>query len=303
MGRSNQCQHCGDWGHNRRGCPKIKAAHARVESLAEKYGIERSEDERAYASTSWIERINEAASAAGNAEDEVSWRDRWLWEEIEDRKIAQARKNKRGRVCGFCGQSGHNARTCPAKKQHKLDADAMQGLAHRVVAACLSNAGIVPGALMRLKEWNWKIDDYEQKMCMVLGINWSAIAKPNYDHESGSPRHFDEWFKGAVIKVRRPDGQEGYLRIPQNIKQQSHYRYYEKESDNFGLMSGVVGGPVNKDSGWKGDLHRVLSENAHGVYHWGVTKDDDSGERLVAGGELEEEVNNLIAEVSKWSEH
>ena len=303
MGRSNQCQHCGQFGHNRRGCPDIKAAYARVESLAEKYGIERSEDERAYASTSWIQRINEAASAAGNAEDEVSWRDRWLWEEIADRKIAQAAKNKRGRVCGFCGQSGHNARTCPAKKQHKLDADAMQGLAHRVVAACLSNAGIVPGALMRLREWNWKLDDYEQVMCMVTGINWKNVAVPGYDNDQGSPRHLDDWFKGPIIKVRKPDGQEGYLRIPQNIKQQSHYRYYEDESVGHGLVSGVVGGPVNKNSGWKGDNVTLLSPAAHGVYHWGVNKDDGSGERLVIGGELEEEVNNLIAEVSKWSEH
>ena len=179
----------------------------------------------------------------------------------------------------------------------------MQGLAHRVVAACLSNAGIVPGALMRLKEWNWKIDDYEQQMCMVLGINWSAIAKPGYDNDQGSPRHFDEWFKGPVIKVRMPDGKEGYLRIPQDIKQQSHYRYYDKVSENHGLVSGVVGGPVNKDSGWKGDNVTVLTDAAYGVYHWGVNKDDDSGERLVAGGELEEEVNMLINQVSSWSEH
>jgi hypothetical protein len=300
--RQNQCQHCGQFGHNRRGCPQIKAAHARVESLAEKYGIERSEEERAYPSTSWISRINEAAEAAGS-EDEVSWRDRWLWEEIEERKLSQARKNKRGRRCGFCGEHGHNARTCPAKKQHRKDADAMQGLAHRVVAACLSNAGIVPGALMRLREWNWKLDDYEQVMCMVTGINWHRVAEPGYDHDGGSPRHLDEWFKGPIIKVRKPSGEEGYLRIPQNIKQQSHYRYYEDESVGHGLVSGVVGGPVNKNSGWKGDNVTVLSDAAHGVYHWGINKDDGSGERLVIGGELEEEVNNLIAEVSKWSEH
>jgi hypothetical protein len=303
MGRRNQCQHCGDWGHNRRGCPQIKAAYARVEELAKKYGIERSEDERAYASTQWISRINDAASAAGNAEDEVSWRDRWLWEEIADRKIAQARKNKRGRVCGFCGQSGHNARTCPAKKQHKLDADAMQGLAHRVLAACLSKAGIVPGAVMRMREWDWKKDDYAQLMCVVMGINWEHVAKPNYDNDQGSPRHFTEWFKGAVIKVRKPDGKEGYVRIPQNIVQQPHYSYYDKEPSNSGLVSGVVGGPVNKNSGWKGDDVTVLSDAAYGVYHWEVNKDDGSGERLVAGGDLEREVNNLISQVSKWSEH
>jgi len=303
MSRSNQCQHCGQYGHNRRGCPQIKEAYARVERLAEKYGIERSEDELAYASTQWISRINEAAKIQDADEDEISWRDRWLWEEIEDRKLAQARKNARGRQCGFCGERGHNARTCPAKKQHRKDADAMQGLAHRVVAACLSNAGIVPGALMRVKEYNWKLEDYEQVMCVVLGINWSAIAKPGYDHDQGSPRHFDEWFKGANIKVRKPDGQEGYLRIPQDIKQQGHYRYYPKESENHGLVSGVVGGPVNKDSGWKGDNVTLVSPDAYGVYHWGVNKDDGSGERLVIGGELEAEVNLLINEVSSWSEH
>ena len=76
MGRSNQCQHCGDFGHNRRGCPQIKEAYARVERLAKVYGIERSEDERAYASTSWICRINEAAEAAGAPADKISWRER-----------------------------------------------------------------------------------------------------------------------------------------------------------------------------------------------------------------------------------
>ena len=298
----NQCQHCGEFGHNRRGCPKIKAAYARVEELAEKYGIERTEEERAYTSTSWITRINEAAQAQDASEDEVSWRDRWLWEEIADRKIAQAAKNKRGRTCGFCGESGHNARTCEHKKQHRKDADAMQGLAHRVVAACMSKAGIVPGALMRVREWNWKLDDYEQVMCMVTGINWERVANPGYDNAQGSPRHFDEWFKGPIIKVRKPSGEEGYLRIPNNITQQSHYGYYDQEPTGHGLLSGVVGGPLNKDSGWKGDNVTLLSPEAHGVYHWGVNKDNGSGERLV-DADLEPAIDELINQVSKWTEH
>ena len=301
MGRSNQCQHCGQFGHNRRGCPDIKAAYARVESLAEKYGIERSEEERAYPSTSWIDRINQAAQAAGS-EDEVSWRDRWLWEEIAERKLSQARKNKRGRRCGFCGEHGHNARTCPAKQQHRKDCDAMQGLAHRVVAACLSKAGIVPGGIMRLREWNWKIDDYEQQMCMILGINWERVAAPGYDNDQGSPRNFDSWFKGPIIKVRKPNGQEGFLRIPGNIKQQSHYNHFDGEPVGHGLVSGFVDGPVNKNSGWKGDNVTLLSPEAHGVYHWGVNKDDGSGERLV-DADLEPVINELINQVSSWSEH
>ena len=302
MARTVQCQHCGNFGHNRRSCPQIKEAHAHVERLAKIYGIERSEDERAYASTSWISRINEAAEAAGAPADKISWRDRFLWEEIEERKIAQARRNQRGRRCGFCGEYGHNARTCEAKKQHCKDADAMQGLAHRVVAACMSKAGIVPGALMRTQEWDWDLNDYKNVMCMVTGINWKNVAVPDYKNDEGSPRHFDDWFKGPIIKVRKPSGQESFLRIPQNITQQSHYRYYDKESASFGLMSGVVGGSLNKDDGWKGDNVTLLSPEAEGVYHWGPKVIEGYGEHLV-DAELEPAINDLINQVSKWTEH
>ena len=298
----NQCQVCGQFGHNRRSCPTIKDAHAKVERLAEKYGIERSDDERAYISTSWIQRINEAARAQDADEDVVRYSEMWHWEELEERKVAQARKNKRGRRCGFCGEDGHNARTCPAKKQHRKDADAMQGLAHRVVAACMSKAGIVPGALMRVREWNWKLDDYEQVMCMVTGINWERVADPGYDNAQGSPRHFDEWFKGPIIKVRKPAGEEGYLRLPHNITQQSHYGYHETEPTGHGLLSGVVGGPLNKDSGWKGDNVTLLSPEAHGVYLWGSKVNEGMGKRLV-DADLEPTIDELINEVSKWTQH
>ena len=154
---------------------------------------------------------------------------------------------------------------------------------------------------MRLREYNWKIEDYENVMCMVTGVNWEAVAQPNYDDESGIPRDFNDWFKGAIIKVRKPDGQEGMLRIPQDLKQQSHYRYYAKEPDGHGLVSGYVGGPVNKDSGWKGDNVTLISPECSGVYHWVVTKDDDSGERLVDAS-LEPEINQLISLVSNWSQ-
>ena len=302
MARTVQCQHCGNFGHNRRSCPQIKEAHARVERLAKIYGIERSEDERAYTSTSWICRINEAAEAAGAPADHIAWRDRFLWEEIEERKIAQARRNERGRRCGFCGEYGHNARTCEAKKQYCKDADAMQGLAHRVVAACMSKAGIVPGALMRTQEWDWDLNDYKNVMCMVTGINWKNVAVPDYKNDEGSPRHFDDWFKGPIIKVRKPSGQESFLRIPQNITQQSHYRYHDKESVSFGLMSGVVGGSLNKDDGWKGDNVTLLSPEAEGVYHWGPKVTEGYGEHLV-DAELEPAINDLINQVSKWTEH
>jgi len=297
MARSVQCQHCGQFGHNRRSCPQIKEAHARVERLAKKYGVYRSEDELAYASTAWICRINEAAKVQDASEDEVSWRDRWLWEELEERKMAQARKNSRGRQCGFCGERGHNARTCPAKKQHRKDCDAMRGLAHRVLAACLKKAGIVPGALMRQRQWSWKSNDYEQVMCMVIGIDWNRVAEPGYDTPQGLPRNLDRWFKGPMIRVRAPNGDEGLMRLPQNTQQQSWYAYYEDEDPSWGLVSGVVGGNLNKDSGWMGDNVTPLSPDAEGVYMYGHRA--EKGDRI-ADPELQPEIDKLVNQVSQY---
>ena len=293
MGRSNQCQHCGDWGHNRRGCPKIKAAYARVEELAKKYGIERSEDERAYASTSWIQRINEAASAAGNAEDEISWRDRWLWEEIADRKIAQAAKNKRGRRCGFCGESGHNARTCPAKKQHRIDADAMQGLAHRVVAACLEKAGIVPGALMQSRSWSWEKEDYVPTYLVVSHIDWESVAEPGYDHTQGMPRNFTTWFRSRFIVAQDMQGNVHRFGMPRNIEQQCHSDYYEAGSKQEGLASPNVGGSVNKSHGWAGDNVTMIDPGVPGVFRW--------NDKALEDEELNPEISDMVNQVHRWA--
>ena len=258
------------------------------------------EDELAYASTSWISRINEAAKIQDADEDEVSWRDRWLWEEVEERKMAQARKNARGRQCGFCGERGHNARTCPAKKQHRKDCDAMRGLAHRVVAACLKKAGIVPGALMRKQQWSWKANDQVQVMCMVVGIEWDRVAEPGYDTPQGLPRNADRWFKGPMIRVREPNGDEGLMRIPQNIQQQTCYGYYEGEDQSWGLVSGVAGGNLNEDKGWMGDNVTLLSPEAGGVYSYGHQV--EKGQRI-DDQDFQPEIDELVNQVSQWRDY
>jgi len=298
MSRQNQCHSCGGWGHNRRACPQIKEAHAKVEAMAKKYGIELpAKDE--WVSTSWIGDINAASMKAnGNVEhleDTITYRERWHWEELEERQRAQSQKNGRGRTCGFCGMGGHNSRTCPDKKQHIKDCDAMQGLAHRVVAACLEKAGIVPGALMRYRDWDMEKNEYVQTMCLVTGIDWNGVAEPGYDTSQGLPRGFEQWFKHGMIVVRRPNGETGKLRIPRDVQQQSSYDYHEKESEIHGLVSPVLNGEVNKDNGWRGDNVTLISPDAAGIYRWGTNG--------LADKEFEPVVDELVNQVSKYSQH
>ena len=173
----------------------------------------------------------------------------------------------------------------------------MRGLAHRVVAACLKKAGIVPGALMRQRQWSWKSNDYEQVMCMVIGIDWDRVAEPGYDTPQGLPRNLDRWFKGPMIRVRAPNGDEGLMRLPQNIQQQSWYAYYEDEDPSWGLVSGVAGGNLNKDSGWQGDNVTPLSPEAGGVYMYG--HQPEKGQRIV-DVELQPEIDELVNQVSQY---
>ena len=173
----------------------------------------------------------------------------------------------------------------------------MRGLAHRVVAACLKKAGIVPGALMRQRQWSWKSNDYEQVMCMVIGIDWNRVAEPGYDTPQGLPRNLDRWFKGPMIRVRAPNGDEGLMRLPQNTQQQSWYAYYEDEDPSWGLVSGVVGGNLNKDSGWMGDNVTLLSPDAQGVYMYGHRA--EKGDRI-ADPELQPEIDKLVNQVSQY---
>jgi len=266
-----------------------------VEAMAKKYGIPLpGKDE--YVSTQWIIAINDANMAAnGNVtdtNDEITYSDRWNWEELEGRKRAQTRKNARPRQCGFCDFRGHNARTCPAKKQHHKDCNAMQGLAHRVVAACLEKAGIVPGALMRYRDWCYKTDDYTQTFCIVTNIDWSGVAVPGYDTPQGSPRNFDGWFRSPLITVRRPNGQTGKLKIPRDVKQQTSYDYHENPSENHGLASPVLNGTVNKNNGWVGDNVTLVSPKAGNVYRW--------GSKGLVDKELEPAIDRLVNDVTKY---
>ena len=97
-----------------------------------------------------------------------------------------------------------------------------------------------------------------------------------------------------------PNGEEGLMRLPQDIEQQSHYNHYESADASWGLVSGVVGGNLNKDKGWVGDNETLLSPEAGGVYLYG--REAEQGNRLV-DQDLQPEVDRLVSQVSKYRDY
>ena len=127
----SRCSNCHEYGHNRATCPQIISSHKHIVDMAKKYGVQNPYDlpdfqNNLYVSTSWIHDLNaviEKARLEGKTKDEeIPYWKRIRWEEHEER--LRANKQRRGKVkrCSFCGEAGHNARTCEVKKQYIKDA-------------------------------------------------------------------------------------------------------------------------------------------------------------------------------------
>ena len=273
--RTNQCSACGQFGHNRRGCPAIKASYEKVLKVCAKYGIE--PDPEAWRS-SWLEPLQEKQMAAHGVKDyyEVhhidddeyisNW-DGTRFQEHGERLAARARRKERGakRQCSLCGEHGHNRRNCPAKEAHERECRAMKALAHRVARMSLEAAGIVPGALIQYREFDYITREYVDRIGMVQSIDWPQLGKQDTKQSSGLGNVLEYWlFRGSdTIIIKDHEGRTRKVGVPRNIEQQSDY--FATTSDSYKLLCPVHGSRVNLD-GYEGDSKFPVSMP---VYMWG----------------------------------
>ena len=274
--RTNQCSSCAGWGHNRRGCPEIKAAYEKVVKVCAKYGIE--PDPEAYRST-WLDPLQEKQMAAHGVsdyyeihhidhEEHISYWESCRFQEHGERLLVADRRKKRGvkRQCSFCGKTGHNRRNCPEKEAHERECRAMKALAHRVARMTFEAAGIVPGALIQYREYDYTTRDYADRVGLVQGIDWSQIGQQDTKNSSGLGNVLEYWvFRGSKsIIIKDHEGRTRNIAVPRNIEQQSSY--FGDMHNQFSLICPVHGSRVNLD-GYEGDSKFPVSMP---VYMWGA---------------------------------
>ena len=272
--RKNQCSACGQFGHNRRACPGIKEAYEKVLRVCAKYGIE--PDPEAWRST-WLEPLQEKQKAAHGVKDYydvhhidddeyiTNW-DANRFQEHGERLAARARRKERGtsRQCSFCGEHGHNRRNCPAKEAHIRECRAMKALAHRVARMTLEAAGIVPGALIQYREYDYGTRGYVDHVGLVQSIDWSQLGQQDPKESSGLGNVLEYWlFRNRSIVIKDHEGRNRLVQVPRNIQQQSDY--FANTHDSFKLLCPVHGSRVNLD-GYEGDSEFPVSMP---VYMWG----------------------------------
>ena len=181
-----RCGHCYERGHNRASCEKL------TEQLARRFEIlhkavkdgQRDEDDYTFARTREL-------LAKRTGEDPVT-----------GEKRRRRRKTYGGRVCGYCGENGHNRRTCPQQKADRDRFAAMTVETRATVLDAMREHGFGPGALLAHDEYGTVTP------CLVTGINWDAI-------------HRKAKWPAAIVARRVTDNKPCVLSFPREITQSS----------------------------------------------------------------------------------
>ena len=135
------CGYCGQSGHNKRSCPQLKA------------------------------HLDRRREAFGDDDYQVRAH--------EQHRERTSRKGEK-RSCTYCGEMGHNRRTCPTLAGHVAQMQKASVVFRRQFVAALQTSGIGVGSLLVHTDWGNRQTRY-----LVTAINWDAVTA--FDTRTGMP--------------------------------------------------------------------------------------------------------------------
>ena len=174
--RSVRCSHCYEVGHNKSSCPQRLDALTNNKAEYEKRLAEGISDE-------W----------------DRTWTERRLRDTSHD--LDKMLNKGKGRACSYCGESGHNRRSCTARKDKgRKIADKILAL-RRHALDVLAGQGLGPGALV---QWTSYPDKPEERthLGIVEEIRWGQIKYDSAPTEYHTGEKAYRYASPQAIKVR-----------------------------------------------------------------------------------------------------
>jgi len=158
------CSFCYGHGHNKMGCPKAKKlADAALPQWEE-----------------W-QKMDHPTETYRNS----IWRARrhfdWTYQTSEALEIWQKKqaRSKRTKACNFCGESGHNKRTCPALKETKAKLKLAELGFRKAIVQGLQKTGQGIGAVVSGEREYWSRTKSEwikeQSLGLIVGHRWELM--------------------------------------------------------------------------------------------------------------------------------
>ena len=155
-----RCSDCYEYGHNKRTCPRNKAAHAKVVKAMKEEGLPLV-DEWGYSKYTQL-------SQSMREKHDIGAYEIWRAKEMADRQRKTAAKPRK---CSYCNTVGHNKRTCADHSSDMQATLALTAKAHKVLASQLRRLGLVPGALIKARHRRWE----EFSMGMITSVQFHDL--------------------------------------------------------------------------------------------------------------------------------
>ena len=117
------------------------------------------------------------------------------------------------RACSYCGEYGHNRRSCKVLKGDVATISSMNLSYKQLFGNALKNSGLGTGAVVRrtgvFKDYNSEPNNYEI-VAMITGVNWGQISlkyvMEDFVTGHGDTGYFDRKFLNArVIAIKFED--------------------------------------------------------------------------------------------------
>ena len=245
------CGYCGGTGHNRSTCPTEKEA---VEKL--------------------------------RAKDPDNWRV-YEYDRRHTRRKESRLRASQDRKCSYCGEQGHNRRSCSTLKQHKHYADIANAEARVGILDYLRKEGIGPGALMVIGEryYDQQTEAYHRRLGthLVAGVNWKALDFAYFETGKSDREHPQN--KEVLSLVNLRTGEKSHMNLLPDEYMQRKKREVELARETgevpWGLYTAVIVSPaetVEPPQGWldsRSDTHlldlRFGGKGKKATTKWDVT--------------------------------
>ena len=205
------CSYCGRTGHNRATCPDLKK---RVERL----------------------RVTHPSSLTVLQYDAAQRRR----SSSAKRRAAYRSKPEGPRLCSFCGESGHNRRTCTKLKAAKTVFQARQAEYRSVVLNLMRASGLGPGAMI---QWHrGHVPSYKPEI--IRSVDWSSIGLEQVIDGST--------LSGSALKIARPTQPffAGSLHLPRSIMYDCEDKYRESRLSHYVMMAPAPASSLIPPEGW-----------------------------------------------------
>lgn len=217
-----RCSICYRTGHNKSGCPQVAEEYKEFQDILAKYN-DRNPDKP---------DIEEDQYIGWALKERIGLR----YQHIRSRDIFIDKKRKNtSRRCTYCGEIGHNRRTCAPLKNHINQLAEASAKYHAKVAKAFELHGAYVGALIQ-----FKVEEYDYNKCeWIKEDRMGIISSLNLKSYTVMKYLFDDYQNHRSITVSGTNGKQHHIQpqLPKNVKEELLIGNSWSSRSNYVLLS------------------------------------------------------------------